>query len=54
MASKLVDSKIDTIRVSFEGSVDNDMYKKITKTDYTYDQIKENFYKLYNAKKKKI
>lgn len=53
MASKLVDTKIDTIRVSFEGSIDNEMYKKLTKTDYTYDQIKENFYKLYYAKKKK-
>ena len=53
MASDLVDTGIDTIRVSFEGSIDNEMYKKITKTDYTYDQIKENFYKLHYAKKKK-
>ena len=53
MASKLIESKIDTIRVSFEGSVDNEMYKKITKTDYSYDSIKENFYRLYRARKKK-
>jgi radical SAM protein with 4Fe4S-binding SPASM domain len=53
MALNLVNSQIDTIRVSFEGSIDNEIYKKITKTDFTYDQIKENFYKLYLAKKKK-
>ncbi len=52
MAEGIVLSGLDTIRVSFEGSVLNEEYKKMTRSGYTYDDIKNNLYLLAEAKKK--
>ena len=51
MADALVVSRLDSIRISFEGSVSNEKIKKLTRTDYTYDDIKAALYRLVDAKK---
>lgn len=52
MAEGIVLSGLDTIRVSFEGSILNEEYKRMTRTGYTYDNIKNNLYLLAEAKKR--
>jgi len=52
MAEKIVLAKLDSIRISFEGTVLNEEYQKITRSNYTYDGIKHNLYLLAEAKNK--
>ena len=52
MADQIVLSGLDTIRISFEGSISNEKYKIFTKTKYTYDDIKNSLINVYNSKRK--
>ena len=52
MAEKIILAKLDSIRISFEGAVENEAYRRITRSKYRYDDIKHNLYLLAEAKKK--
>lgn len=51
MAQEIVLSGLDSIRISFEGSVLDEAYQKMTRTEYTYETVKKNLYLLAEAKK---